>query len=112
MKKFLLTLPLLAGTSLFAALSPLNESIVEIGSILKDPRLTDSLPTTETLQEIIRAENGYLIISDNYQMAVDIAYQAATQPGPQKFKLTFHSPEPLQEQKEYSSEEEEERSDS
>lgn len=102
MKKFLLTLPLLAGTSLFAALSPLNESIVEIGAILKNPKLTDSLPTTENLQEIIRAENGYLVISDNYQMAVDIAYQPATQPGPQKFTLTFHSPEPLQQQAEYS----------
>lgn len=104
MKKFLLTLPLLAGTSLFAALSPLNESIAEMNAILKNPKLTDSLPTTETIQEFLRTENGFLLITDNYQMAVDLAYQPSTQPGPQKFSLTFHSPEPLQQQTEYSSE--------
>ncbi len=95
MKKFFLSLALLSSSSLFAVLSPLDESIVEIQAVLNNTKMK-SLKTSESIQEIIRSEKGFLVITDNYQMQVDINYQPVTRPGPQTFELNFHAAVPLQ----------------
>lgn len=97
MKKFLLTAAVISGSSLFAILAPLHESIVEIETILKDQRFAKSFKPSESIQEIMKTENGYLIVTDNYQMDVELTYLPSNRPGPQKFELNFRSPVPVQE---------------
>jgi hypothetical protein len=95
MKKYLCILAMFASPA-FALLSPLNESLVELQALLKDPAMTAKLKTSETIQEIVKVEQGYLVITDNYQMQVDLTYQPMNRPGPQKFTLKFQDPVPLQ----------------
>lgn len=92
MKKFLyISLFGLFGTA-FAALAPLNESIAELDALLSDNQLTMQLGSGEPLLEIIRTADGYLLLTPNYRLRVDVIYLSQKRPGPQKFKLVFHSP--------------------
>ncbi len=97
MKKFLLATAVISGSSLFAVLAPLHESIVEIETLLKDQRFAKSFKPSESIHEIMKTEKGYLVVTDNYQMEVDLTYLPSSRPGPQKFELNFRSPVPVQE---------------
>lgn len=101
MKKIALSLALLAAAPSFAALAPLNESIAEIQAILNNRTLRSSLKTSEAIQEIIRTEDGYLVITNNYQLQIDLKYLPADKPGPQKYELKFHEAVPLEEETEH-----------
>lgn len=71
MKKFCFIF--LASTA-FAALPPLAQSTREIQTLLADSRLYESLGSAELIQQITRTEKGYLIITSNYAMEVDVRY--------------------------------------
>lgn len=85
---------LLASTS-FGLLPPLAQSTKELRALLEDPRLYESLGSAERIKEIVRIENGYLVITENYALQVDITYRKGEtkQIGPAQFDFTFcHSP--------------------
>ncbi len=88
----------LFATSLFAALPPLAQSTRELQALLADSHLQDWLGSGELIQDIIRTENGYLVMTRNYAMRVDIQYTPTEQKrvGPAQFQLQFNKPISLQ----------------
>jgi hypothetical protein len=89
MKRLLLLL-LIAPSPLIAVLSPLYESITEIEALLQ--QLPDHLGSEQALLEIVRTPGGYLVLTRDYQVVIDLNYLPQTRPGPQQFQLLFHTP--------------------
>lgn len=91
MKRFFL---LFFASSGFAILPPLAQSAQEIQALLIDPQLYEKLGSAAFIQEIIRNEKGYLIVTQNYSMQVDIQYMRREQPfcGPALFQFEFYEP--------------------
>ncbi len=94
MKKTCLSFLLLSSTfTLFGALSPLAQSIKEMQAILADTHIQD-LGSAEAILEIVKVDTGYLVISQNYSMLVDVTYKTDQKKvGPVPFQLQFHAPE-------------------
>ena len=91
MKKTLFVVFLiLCAQPCFALLSPLNQSIEEIQSLLQNPELQQHFPQDQPLLSIHRSSNGYLLSTLNMQMFVEIQYIPADRPGKQQYKLIFH----------------------
>lgn len=78
----------------FALLPPLAQSTRELRALLDDNRFYSSLGSAEQIQEIIRNETGYLIVTQNYSMQVDIKYGGRDHRiiGPARFEFTFNPP--------------------
>lgn len=79
----------------FAALPPLAQSSREIQAVLADGRFYESLGSAEVVKEIIRTQNGFLVMTQNYAMKVDVKYTPrgeTTFAGPAQFTLEFHAP--------------------
>jgi hypothetical protein len=92
MKK--LVFVLLASTT-FAALPPLAQSTREMQSLLSDSRFYESLGSAEQIKDIIRTEKGYLVLTQNYAMRVDVKYGGSNDQkwaGPAQFQLEFQAP--------------------
>lgn len=90
MKKWVFIL--LASTS-FAALPPLAQSSREIQALLTHSQFYQNLGSAEQIQNIIRTEEGYLVLTQNYAMLVDIKYGGEQKRiGPVQFQLEFHEP--------------------
>jgi hypothetical protein len=87
---------LLASTT-FAALPPLAQSTRELQALLADHRLYESLGSAERIKEILRTEHGYLVLTENYALRVDIQYGGGHSKviGPIHFEFNFHSPADL-----------------
>ncbi len=86
------------ATSLFAVLPPLAQSTRELQALLTDAHLHEHLGSGELIQNIIRTESGYLVMTRNYLMRVDIQYHPNEQKrvGPAVFELQFNKPVSLQ----------------
>ncbi|MBS0624907.1 MAG: hypothetical protein JSS32_02515 [Verrucomicrobia bacterium] len=80
----------------FAALPPLAQSSREIQAILVDPRLQEMLGSAELIQSITRTEEGYVVITSNYQLRVDVEYKSSQRIGPVSFDLQFYEPVAVQ----------------
>ncbi|MGB7978787.1 MAG: hypothetical protein WCF19_06485 [Chlamydiales bacterium] len=93
MKKWIFIL--LASTT-FGALPPLAQSIRELQALLADGRFYDALGSAGRIQEIIRTEHGYLVITQRYTMEVDIKYGRGVI-GPVPFEFEFHEPVDVEE---------------
>ncbi len=92
MKKLLFIL--LASTS-FAALPPLAQSTRELQAVLSDNQFYQNLGGAELIKEIIRTEKGFLVLTQNYVMRVDVKYGSRGDQkmvGPVSFELEFHAP--------------------
>lgn len=94
-KLILLTLLSLATTPCFALLSPLNQSLEEIQSVLHSPELQKFFPQSESLVEIRRAQNGYMLSTLSVQVMAEIVYVPKQRPGKQQFNVVFHEPTPI-----------------
>lgn len=83
----------LASTT-FAALPPLAQSTRELQALLADTRLYESLGSAELIKDIIRTEKGYLVLTQNYAMRVDVKYGGGDRKviGPIHFELEFQQP--------------------
>ncbi len=82
----------LASTN-FALLPPLAQSTAELKALLNDPRLYEFLGSAESIREIIRTERGYLVITANYMMQVNIEYERGVMKiGPAQFEFDFQIP--------------------
>ncbi len=84
---------LFLSTTLFGALPPLAQSVKELQALLADSHIQD-LGSGEPILEIVKMDNGYLVISQNYSMQVDVIYKQMEQKkvGPAQFQLQFHAP--------------------
>ena len=77
-----------------ALLAPLNQSVAEMQALVSNPQLTANVPSSEQIVDVVRTPQGYLVLTTNYLMMVDVVYQPQTMPGPQKFDLVFRKPVP------------------
>lgn len=92
MKKWIFISLFFYQASLAGILPPLYEGIRELKEILNDQRLTTLLQSGDVIEEIKKTDVGYLIITNKQQLAVDVAYQPVSHPGPSQYKLIFHTP--------------------
>ena len=88
----------------YALLSPLNQSIEEIQTILQDPHMQKYFSQSHPLLEICRIHNeaeevnktqkGYLLLTDQLELRVEIIDTPSKEhlPGRQQFKVLFHEP--------------------
>ena len=77
----------------FAALPPLAQTSREIQAILSDSHCQEYLGSAELIQNVVRTKEGYLVMTLNYLMRVDIEYKLAhTRVGPAHFELLFYPP--------------------
>lgn len=96
MKKILVCLAIFLSCKGFAILPPMAQSIREMKAILDDSRLYDSFGAGEVIRQMIRLKEGYLVITNHYEMVVGVRYQRDQRHiGPTPFKLEFHSPRSL-----------------
>lgn len=95
MKKCLFTclLSMLLAQSGFALLSPLSESLVELKTLLEDPRLQKSFGEGEAVQSIERTNEGYLVQTNKSKLNVDLIYRPMNRIGPQQFEFHFNATE-------------------
>ncbi len=91
MKKLIFVFLVSSG---FAALPPLAQSTRELQALLSDSRFYSSLGSAEMIREIIRTENGLLVLTQNYAMRVDVKYGGRDREvvGPIHFDLEFQHP--------------------
>lgn len=90
MKKLLTIMFLLIAQSSFALLPPLAQSIDELKQLLNDRQLGQKLGMAEPIEEIRRMNGGYLILTPQQQLQVDINYNPSRRIGPAQFTFEFH----------------------
>ncbi len=91
MKKFLLLALVLSG-SVYAALPPFAQSAREIDAIVTDPDLYELLGSAEMIEQIIKTDGGFAVISTHYYLRVDVEYLPSRLVGPASFQLRFGQP--------------------
>jgi len=96
MRKLLMGL-LVLSSPLFAILSPLDQSVKEFQTLVASPELRDSFPTSETVQDIWRLGNRFIVSSENRQVTVEVVYSSSKQVGPQEFSFNFLPAKPYTE---------------
>lgn len=77
------------------ALSPLDQSLKEIQAIVESQELRQNLKTSESIKDIWRVGNRYIISTENRQLVVDVVYSQRQGPGPKEFKLNFSPAKPF-----------------
>ena len=77
---------------LLGALPPLAQSAREIESLMRDSQIQILLGSGEGIEEVIRAESGYVILTKSRMLRVDIEYTEQARPGPLNYKFHFHKP--------------------
>ncbi len=96
MKKiaFSLLTAILPFMGAFAALPPLAQSSREIQAMLGDSHMQEYLGSAEMVQNIIRTEGGFAIMTQHYLMRVDVEYKSLGGGfvGPAAFDLHFYPP--------------------
>lgn len=76
-------------------LCPSAQRIRELVAILTDRRLFETLGSVEMIERIEKTEKGYLIISKNLSLQIEVIYHDPDQIGPIQFELVFKEPERL-----------------
>lgn len=79
----------------FALLSPLSQSVAEMNAILKNEKLQQSLHPSESILEMIKEHDSYLIITDQNALRVEVIYHPKPILGAKDFTLIFHEPTSL-----------------
>ncbi len=92
MKKIMITLILLCSIKAFAILPPFYHTTREIKTILDDPALHEKLGSAQMIQDIIKVDSGYVIITQDYFLQVAVEYQHSGKVGPGEFVLHFAEP--------------------
>lgn len=78
-----------------AALPPLYQAKKEMEAILTSPELGQHFHSGEVLQGITKVANGYLVVTNQSAMFVEVRYAQDKRVGPARFHLIFHDPMPL-----------------
>ena len=79
--------------NLEAVLSPLNQSAVEIKTIVEDKRLSEIFGESEEIENIRKTTHGYVITGIRHKVRVIVEYKKQNQPGSKPFELRFLSSE-------------------
>jgi len=74
-------------------LPPEIQEEIEKQAILANPKLVELLGNA-IIESIEKNEDGYLVITSDYQMQIDVKYLPQPMPGPAQFELNFHQPKP------------------
>lgn len=80
---------LFSCSCVYAALPPLYETLKEFKSLIEDPRLENSFTSGEAIVKIERDEQGFIVSTNKRTIHVQVVYEPATMPGPEKYKLVF-----------------------
>ena len=102
MKKMILGLSLIFGSTLCAALPPLAQHSRELQKILSDPILFEYLGSAGQLHSILKTENGYLFMTQDSALRVDVEYLHSGVWGPVPFQLHFFDPLGIEESRDQS----------
>lgn len=94
MKKFGLTFGVLLALQgpLYSLLPPLYQGIAELKAILDDKKLGQELGSGEVILDIRKTDHGYLIVTNQNELMVQVIYQPNRFPGPAHFELEFKNP--------------------
>lgn len=92
MKKMMIGLALVCASTVFAILPPLAQSSRELQTILSDGRFLELLGSAGLLHSIVKTEEGYLIVTRDHALRVDVEYLRTHRIGPASFQLHFHEP--------------------
>lgn len=76
------------------ALPPWIQTEIEKSAILKDPRLKELLGD-ESVVDIVKAEGGYQVLTENHSLDVHVKYLPMDYCGPAEFELEFGAVSPL-----------------
>ncbi len=87
----LLSVLSLFALPLFAALPPFAEAKREIKAILESEELAQFIPYGDCLEQIIRTEEGYRIITNKREVEAIIHCEESSTPGPKKFNIEYKS---------------------
>lgn len=77
-----------------AQLPPLYQDLKELRSILVSDNLGQLLPAGDTIQDIRKVEDGYLIVTNNHRLMAKVIYKDG-KIGPVPFTIEFQNPEPI-----------------
>jgi len=91
MKKICFTAFLVLASQGFCILSPLNQSIREMNAVLDSFELR-KLNQSEEIQEIVRSDSGFVVLTNDSVINVSIVYNPSTLIGPRQFSLQFEEP--------------------
>lgn len=89
MKKLLIALCLLSAPC-FAVLSPLNQRLKEINTLVTSPEMSQYLTQYDVVEDIKREDNTFTITTNEHTMQVDIVYKPLHHPGATPFEFIFH----------------------
>jgi hypothetical protein len=95
MKKILIVLCLFIAQSAFALLPPAAQSIDELRVIINDNELGQRLGYAEPIEQIVKTESGYLILTPSKQLEVSVLYIPNKKKiGPAQFNIKFQNAVP------------------
>jgi hypothetical protein len=76
---------------LCAALPPFAEAKREVKAILESEELAEFIPYSDCLEQIIKTENGYRIITNKREVEATIHYEENSNMGTKKFSIEYNS---------------------
>ena len=85
-------LAMIYASTVCGVLPPLAQSSRELQTILSDGRLLECLGSAGLLHNIVKTEEGYLIITRDHKLRVDVEYLPTHRVGPAAFQLHFYEP--------------------
>lgn len=88
---------IMVAVPLFSALPPFVQRAREIETIVSDPALYQMLGSAEAIEQIVKVEGGYLILTRNFLVRAEVEYFSTRRPGPASYQIHFKEPVPLRE---------------
>lgn len=82
-------LAVLLSSPMFAVLPPFAEARREIQAIFQSEELAEFIPYGDVFEELIKIDEGYLIITNKRHVKVVMHYTPNQRIGPPKFTIEF-----------------------
>lgn len=92
MKKFILSLMLIAPTLSYGVLPPLYSTLDEFKALINDERLPKALDSGEAIIDIRKTNDSFLITTNKHTLRVNIVRDPSKLMGPAQFHLDFSGP--------------------
>ena len=87
---------MIPAMGVFGLLPPLAQSTREIQAILSDSRTYEYLGGGQIIQNVTKTRSGYVVMTQDYLMRVDIGYLQSQTIGPAVFECHFYHPVSLE----------------
>ena len=82
-------LAILLSAPMFGALPPFAEAKREIEAIFQNETLSEFIPYGDVFEELLKIDEGYLIVTNKRQVKVVLHYTPNERIGPPKFTMEF-----------------------